>query len=93
MGRSYLRCLPRAEGLCWVSRRDDRALPVVIFGDRVDAADLSPMGAPLDLLTIDTMCADLVILADRIGVKLVDGKSSITPTVRQVTLRPTQSVI
>ncbi|QQO18352.1 RES family NAD+ phosphorylase [Bradyrhizobium diazoefficiens] len=63
-----------AEGLCWVSRQDDRALAIVIFGDRVAAADLSPVGAPLDLLTIDALYADLVILADRIGVKLVDGK-------------------
>ncbi|MGY0576215.1 RES family NAD+ phosphorylase [Bradyrhizobium sp. RDM12] len=33
---------PHAEGLCWVSRQDDRALAIVIFGDRVAAADLSP---------------------------------------------------
>ncbi|GLR92102.1 RES family NAD+ phosphorylase [Bradyrhizobium iriomotense] len=65
---------PHAEGLCWVSRQDDRALAIVIFGDRVAAADLAPAGAPLDLLTIDAVYADLVVLADRIGVKLVDGK-------------------
>ncbi|MCS3765536.1 MULTISPECIES: RES family NAD+ phosphorylase [Bradyrhizobium] len=65
---------PHAEGLCWVSRQDDRALSIVIFGDRVAAANLSPVGAPLDLLTIDAVYADLVILADRIGVKLVNGK-------------------
>lgn len=59
---------------CWVSRQFDRALAVVIFGDHVVAADLSPEGAPLDLLTIDGMYADRVILANRIGVKLVDGK-------------------
>ncbi|MBR0800748.1 RES family NAD+ phosphorylase [Bradyrhizobium jicamae] len=63
-----------AEGLCWVSRQDDRALAIVIFGDRVAAADLSSVGAPLDLLKVDAVYADLVILADRIGVKLVDGK-------------------
>jgi hypothetical protein len=65
---------PHAEGLCWVSRQDDRAMAIVIFGDRVAAADLSPVGAPLDLLTTDAVYADLVILADRIGVKLVAGK-------------------
>lgn len=57
-----------------MSRQDDRALAIVIFGDRVAAADLSALGVPLDLLTIDAWYADLVILADRIGVKLVDGK-------------------
>lgn len=57
-----------------MSRQDDRALAIVIFGDRVAAADLSPVGAPLNLLTIDALYADLVILADGVGVKLVDGK-------------------
>lgn len=35
---------PHGEGLCWVSRQDDRALAVMIFGDRVAAADLSTGG-------------------------------------------------
>ena len=65
---------PHAEGLCWVSRQDDRALAIALFGDRVAAANLSPVGAPQDLLTVDSVYADLVILADRIGVNLVDGK-------------------
>jgi RES domain len=65
---------PHAEGLCWVSRQDDRALAIVIFGDRVAAADLSPVGAPQDLLTVTAVYADLVVLADRIGVNLIDGK-------------------
>lgn len=65
---------PHADGLCWVSRQDDRSLPIVIFGDRVATADLSPVGTPQDLLTIDSLYTDLVVLADRIGVKLVDGK-------------------
>ncbi|MFB9262230.1 RES family NAD+ phosphorylase [Bradyrhizobium erythrophlei] len=65
---------PHAEGLCWVSRQDDRALAIVIFGDRISAADLSPTGVPQDLLTVTPVYADLVILADRIGVNLVDGK-------------------
>lgn len=73
-GEAIHAACPHAEGLCWVSRQDDRALAIVIFGDRVAAANLSPVGTPLDLLTIDAVYADLVVLADRIGVKLVDGK-------------------
>lgn len=65
---------PHADGLCWVSRQDDRSLAIVVFGDRVATADLSPVGTPQDLLTIDSLYTDLVVLADRIGVKLVDGK-------------------
>jgi hypothetical protein len=65
---------PNADGLCWVSRQDDRAFAIVIFGDRVAAADLTPAGAPQDLLTVAPVYADLVVLADRIGVDLVDGK-------------------
>lgn len=65
---------PHADGLCWVSRQDDRALAIIIFGNRVAAADLSPAGAPQDLLTISPIYADLVVLADRIGVDLVDGR-------------------
>ena len=65
---------PHAEGLCWVSRQDDRALAIVLFGDRVTAADLAAGSAPQDLLSVDAVYADLVILADRIGVNLVDGK-------------------
>lgn len=63
-----------AEGLCWVSRQDDRALAIVIFGDRVAAADLSPGRTPQNLLSVDAVYADLVNLADTIGVNFVDGK-------------------
>lgn len=69
----HARC-PRAEGLCWVSRQDDRALAIVLFGDRVATSDLSPSGAPRNLLTDIPLYADLVALADRVGVNLVDGK-------------------
>ncbi|NOJ41512.1 RES family NAD+ phosphorylase [Bradyrhizobium australiense] len=65
---------PHADGLCWVSRQDDRALALMLFGDRITAKDLSPTGAPQNLLTDIPLYADLVALADRIGVNLVDGK-------------------
>lgn len=65
---------PHADGLCWVSRQDDRALAIVIFGDRVASEDLSPGGTSQDLLTVESVYADLLILADRIGVNFVNGK-------------------
>ncbi|MGY3505076.1 hypothetical protein ACVWYJ_005695 [Bradyrhizobium sp. USDA 4471] len=65
---------PHADGLCWVSRQDDRALALMLFGDRVAAAYLVPTGAPQSLLADSALYADLVALADRIGVNLVDGK-------------------
>ncbi|WP_024513176.1 RES family NAD+ phosphorylase [Bradyrhizobium sp. ARR65] len=65
---------PRAEGLCWVSRQDDRALAVMLFGDRVSTTDLSPTGDPRHVLADVPVYADLLALADRIGVDIVEGK-------------------
>jgi hypothetical protein len=65
---------PRAEGLCWVSRQDDRALAVMLFGDRVATMDLSPTGDPRHVLADVPVYADLLALANRIGVDIVDGK-------------------
>lgn len=69
----YAAC-PHADGLCWVSRQDDRASAIMLYGERVAAAHLSAGGTPQDLLSADTLYADLVMLADRIGVNFVDGK-------------------
>lgn len=63
-----------AEGLYWVSRQDDRALAIVLFGDRVAAADLLPTRAPHSVLADIRIYTDLLVLADRIGVNIVDGK-------------------
>lgn len=63
-----------AEGLCWVSRQDDRALAIVLFGDRLATADLLPTGAARSVLVDIAVYADLLVLADRIGVNIVDGK-------------------
>jgi len=72
----YTAC-PHAEGLSWVSRQDDRALAIVIFGDRVAATDLAAGSTPQDLLSVDVVYADLVMLADRIGVNFVEGNSGL----------------
>lgn len=65
---------PSAEGLCWVSRQDDRALAVILFGDRVATTDLLPTADPRNVLADVLVYVDLLALADRIGVNIVDGK-------------------
>lgn len=64
---------PTAEGLRWVSRQDDRAFAIVLFGDRLAAADLLPTGGPRSVFANVPVYADLLALADRIGVNVVDG--------------------
>jgi RES domain len=65
---------PSAEGLCWVSRQDDRALAVMLFEDRIAATDLVPTADPRNVLADVLVHADLLVLADRIGVNMIDGK-------------------
>jgi hypothetical protein len=65
---------PSLEGLCWVSRQDDRGLAIVLFGDPLDAADLVPTGGPHSVLADVPVYTDLSALAERIGVSIVDAK-------------------
>lgn len=44
-------CRPDADGLVWVSRQHDRALSLMLFGDRVTAADLRVIRRPRSLET------------------------------------------
>lgn len=70
----HVQC-PQAQGLSWVSRQDDSARAVVLFGDRVPEEALRPKGASRSLLD-DADAYDAVLdLADRIGVNIVTGKS------------------
>jgi hypothetical protein len=64
---------PSADGLCWVSRQDDRALAIVLFGDRLPAADLLPTGSSTSVLEGIHFYAQLLVLAERIGVNVVVG--------------------
>jgi hypothetical protein len=64
-----------AEGLCWVSRQDDRALAIVLFGNRLAAADLLPTGDPRSVLADILVYTDLLVLADRIGVNYVNSST------------------
>lgn len=66
---------PQLQGLCWVSRQDDSARSLVLFGDRVGAGVLAP-GAPTRSLAGDSVAyGELLALAEQIGVDIVPGKS------------------
>ncbi|MER9133430.1 RES family NAD+ phosphorylase [Mesorhizobium sp. M0768] len=62
---------PDIQGLCWISRQDDRALAVMLFGDRIPARMLVQSGVSLDLTRNSNVYSELLELADRIGVKIV----------------------
>lgn len=62
---------PDIQGLCWISRQDDRALAVMLFGDRIPSNKLVQSGASLDLTGNSDVYSELLELADRIGVKIV----------------------
>jgi hypothetical protein len=66
---------PDIEGLGWVSRQDDRALALALYGDRVPAGDLIPRGAPIPVTSNLDVYSRLLGLADRIGVKIVDASA------------------
>lgn len=66
---------PQAQGLSWVSRQDDSARAVMLFGDRISEGALQAIDRSHSL-TEDPGTYDAVLdLADRIGVSIVAGKS------------------
>ncbi len=66
---------PDIQGLSWVSRQDDRGQAVMLFGDRISVASLVPQGTSRSLLLDLAAHAEVLALADRIGVSLVSGKA------------------
>lgn len=62
------------QGLSWISRQDDSARAVMLFGDRIPKGALQQVGDSRSLLTDERGYAQLLDLADRIGVDLVPGK-------------------
>lgn len=67
---------PEVQGLCWVSRQDDSALAVMLFGDRVARGVLRQVTASRRLLE-DADTYDAVLnLAQQIGVNMVAGKGA-----------------
>lgn len=66
---------PQAQGLSWISRQDDSARAVVLFGDRIPDGALRPGGGSRSLLDDADAYDSVLDLADRIGVNIVPGKS------------------
>jgi hypothetical protein len=64
---------PDIDGLCWVSRQDDRARALILFGDRMTEADLAPSGSSISIANDADAYLELLNLADRIGVQIIDG--------------------
>lgn len=60
------------QGLCWTSRQDDRAMAVMLFGDRIGAGALALEGVSRSLLG-EPVYMQLLGLADAIGVRVVDA--------------------
>lgn len=66
---------PEAQGLSWVSRQDDSARAVVLFGDRIPDGALRSQGASRSLVDDGNAYDAVLDLAERIGVHIVPGKS------------------
>lgn len=61
------------QGLYWISRQDDRAIALVLFGDRLGVNPLTAQAPSLDIVNDAATYSDILTLAARIGVK-VTGK-------------------
>jgi len=64
---------PQAQGLCWISRQDDSARAVMLFGDRIADDALRPHGDSRSLLDDGNTYDAILDLANRIGVTIVQG--------------------
>ncbi len=63
------------DGLTWVSRQDDKAEALMLFGDRVTDGVLKAVAPSRSLLGDDQANQELTILAEKLDVSLVKGKS------------------
>ncbi len=61
---------PKADGLVWVSRQDDEARAMILFGDRMDKGDLAETSPPSDIAGDPILYGQLLELAKRIGVNI-----------------------
>lgn len=61
-----------AHGLTWTSRRHDREQAVMLFGSRLDSAELEIAGPPVPLMEDSIAILPVIRLATRIGATLVD---------------------
>lgn len=67
---------PDIQGLSWISRQDDSARAVMLFGDRIPKRSLQQVGESRSLLKDEHAYGQLLNLADRIGVDIVPGKET-----------------
>lgn len=58
------------QGLYWISRQDDRAVAIILFGDRLGATPLTVHAPSVDIVKDAATYADILKLAARIGVKV-----------------------
>lgn len=58
------------QGLCWVSRQDDSARAVVLFGDRVATGIVKQIGTSRSLQSDPAAYFEILHLADRLGVNV-----------------------
>ena len=65
---------PEVQGLCWISRQDDSARAVVLFGDRIADELLKPGVATRSLVGDPAAYGELLALAEQIGVDIVPGR-------------------
>ena len=72
----HTQCLD-IQGLFWVSRQDDQARAMILFGDRIDAALLVQQGVSRSLPGDTEIYDDLLDIAYKIGVNVVAGKSGL----------------
>ena len=68
---------PDIQGLSWISRQDDSARAVMLFGDRIPKGAMQQVGASRSLLKDEQAYAELLNLVDRIGVDIVPGKGTL----------------
>jgi RES domain len=61
-----------AHGLAWTSHRHDREQAVILFGSRLDSAELVIAGPPVPLMEDSIAILPVIRLATRIGATLVD---------------------
>jgi len=64
---------PEIQGLSWISRQDDSARAVALFGDRVPKSALQPIGDSRSLLEDEQAWLQLLHLASRMGVNITSG--------------------
>lgn len=65
---------PDIQGLYWISRQDDSARAMMLFGDRIPRGVLQQVGASRNLLQDEQAYGEVLDLAEVIGVNIVSGK-------------------